>query len=497
MAAHFSDLVRQGREAGLLAAAAASGGVGVGGNIGGGGGSADDESLVRVLLSFDRNDFGVLDELLSLRASAVCPAAALLNHSCCPNTVLGFTFDEELRLELAAATPGGGGDGGVPREAVRELEALSPAQRARRTLVFRTTAPVSAGDELTHSYVEQAMLSSSRREYLARVYGFSCDCAACCAADAGSGHEVAMLAPAGGSGAPIRVGVVRAVRAISARGEEEEAIASDFGRGLSAAAAADIKLAQSMLAAAAVAGSDPSVLSRFEGTAGLGLPLRRPPPAPAEEREVLQRLRSHGYDGADAAVLLREVRVLEAALMLLRRHLHAFHVQVVACVTMLQDRYHLLGDRRLLASSNEHLVASYRHVYGGLAAAATTLGADTCAAAATAAATAAAAEDRVLRPALPRTQCCRCSSLRWATSTLSLARLLQRASSGRRSPPRRPRGSRRPSSRRPTQREQTPQARARALSRCPCCGDRCRRLWCAHGSSAPPPSSTRSRPPCD
>jgi hypothetical protein len=270
----------------------------------------------------------------------------------------------------------------VPREAARELDALSPAQRARRTLVFRTTSPIAEGDELTHSYVEQAMLSSSRREYLARVYGFSCDCAACGAADAGAGHEVAMLAPAGGSGAPVRVGVVRAVRATSARGEEEEAIASDFERGLPAAAAADIKLAQSMLAAAAVAGSDPSVLARFEGAAEPGLPPRRPPPAPVEERELLLRLRSHGYDGADAAVLLREVRVLEASLSLLRRHLHALHVQVVACVTMLQDRYHLLGDRRLLASSNEHLVASYRHVYGGLAAAAAGGGAGLGAAAA-------------------------------------------------------------------------------------------------------------------
>jgi len=190
--AHFSSLVRRGRAAGFLpaaggavssaaaalAAAAAGGVLGSAAFVGGqlatvaasssaqssspssspapspASAAACERAQVAALLSFDVNNLGVLDELMGLRGSAVCPAAALLNHSCCPNACLGFACAEEVALELAAAAAGADA-AAAPQAEVDGRLPRSPARRARRVLVFRTTREVAEGEELTHTYVDQ------------------------------------------------------------------------------------------------------------------------------------------------------------------------------------------------------------------------------------------------------------------------------------------------------------------------------------------------------
>jgi hypothetical protein len=87
----------------------------------------------------------------------------------------------------------------------------------------------------------------------------------------------------------------------------------------------------------------------------------------AEEREALRKVMLPGHISlTDAKDVLKETRLLESALSLLLKHLHPLHVQVMACLTALADRYMLIGDHRAMASVNEHLVAFYQHVYKAL-----------------------------------------------------------------------------------------------------------------------------------
>jgi hypothetical protein len=367
--AHFTRLLALAHEHGFLEARREeeeeeeeeeSGGSGGGAAAGPGLGPLSAEGELRVLNTFDANNFGVTDELLTLRASAVAPLAALLNHACRPNCVLGFACAAELEAEAA---------GGAPAP----LDALPPPARARHILTFRTLHGVGEGEELTHAYVEQMMLAEARREYLQRAYGFHCACPACEAADeawsAGAGgggggggfsHERVMLAGAtraASAGGPLRVGIVRAAPAGEGQGEEED-VTSEF-EGMPAEAAADVKAAQGILTAVALAVGKPEVLD------GLG---RTVAAAREEDAYILRRARAaRGLPPEAGRALLREVRALEAAAALLRRHLHPLHAQVQACANMLSERYMSVADDRGAAACNEHVVAFYRHVYAGLA----------------------------------------------------------------------------------------------------------------------------------
>ena len=109
--------------------------------------------------AFESNNFSVTDETLEVAGCGVYPAAALLNHSCAPNTVLSFGF---------VADP-----------------ALPPT-----TLLVRTLVPVRAGEELTHAYCDATKPVEERRAELRAVYSFLCSCPACALGGAPSGAAV-------------------------------------------------------------------------------------------------------------------------------------------------------------------------------------------------------------------------------------------------------------------------------------------------------------------
>jgi hypothetical protein len=340
---HFLELITVGRTMSFLPPSVAPGGTGAGAGASSSF-PADTSSLLRVLNSFDCNNFGVTDELLSLRASGVSPAGAILNHSCTPTCVLGYVCEEELAREQA-------GLGYSP-----SFADLPPPKRAKLILVARTLRPVAEGEELTHSYVEQQLLAPSRRDHLSRTYGFECDCAACLAADTPShplDHARFTLAGARAGTGPFRIGIVRAVPS-GPRAQEEEDIVSEFD-GMDADAVADVKMAQGILMAAQLAMARPEILASMPD-----LPLQ---PRPEDATLIPRAQRERGLSPEDTRGFLREIRALEAALRMLRRHLHPFHSQVMQCVLMLHERCMAVTDDRAAAAANEHIVAHHLHVY--------------------------------------------------------------------------------------------------------------------------------------
>jgi hypothetical protein len=111
------------------------------------------DEIVRTLLCFGCNNFAVTNNLLVVIGAAVCPAGAILNHACIPNTAVTWN----------------------PLNGAQEL---------------RCCCSVLKGEELTHSYIDAAVPTSKRRMRLRNHYGFLCDCARC------SRPTMTQLAPA-------------------------------------------------------------------------------------------------------------------------------------------------------------------------------------------------------------------------------------------------------------------------------------------------------------
>ena len=101
---------------------------------------ASAQAAAKLIGAFGRNNFGVLNDVLSVVGAGCYPPAALLNHSCAPNCVLAF-------------------DGS--------------------TLEIRTLTAVGEGEELTHSYVDLCLPTGERRALLSSRYGFACTCERC------------------------------------------------------------------------------------------------------------------------------------------------------------------------------------------------------------------------------------------------------------------------------------------------------------------------------
>jgi len=118
-------------------------------------GSSAFDSLVAcaagVLQRFKYNNFSVVDDLYMSIAAGVFPVGAILNHSCRPNCVLHYFFDEQT---------------GQVRQVVRLI-----------------ADNVSPGDELFHSYCDSCLPRSKRQPDLKTNYHFTCDCELCTSED--------------------------------------------------------------------------------------------------------------------------------------------------------------------------------------------------------------------------------------------------------------------------------------------------------------------------
>merc|ERR1711957_139356 len=87
-----------------------------------------EQAIQRTLNAFQKNNFGIVNALHSAIGEGVYPCAALLNHSCCPNSI--------LRYELGVANN------------TREHQYQPPS------LQIVACRDISAGEELSHSYVD-------------------------------------------------------------------------------------------------------------------------------------------------------------------------------------------------------------------------------------------------------------------------------------------------------------------------------------------------------
>ena len=101
-----------------------------------------EQLILTTLRQFACNNFAVTSNLLVAIGSAVCPAGAILNHSCAPNCAV--TWNDVTGCQE-----------------------------------IRTTRTVEAGEELTHSYLDVAATTEERRRKLLDEYNFVCECERC------------------------------------------------------------------------------------------------------------------------------------------------------------------------------------------------------------------------------------------------------------------------------------------------------------------------------
>jgi hypothetical protein len=116
-----------------------------------------DQALLRTDDAFKKNNFGILDALHSSIGEGIYPCAALLNHSCAPNTILRYKLDN--------------GDALTKRG---EGEAFHPP-----LLQIVACRDIAKGEELTHSYVDLMLSTKERQARLWQTHGFTCQCKRC------------------------------------------------------------------------------------------------------------------------------------------------------------------------------------------------------------------------------------------------------------------------------------------------------------------------------
>ena len=112
-----------------------------------------ERAIQRTLSAFQKNNFGIVNALHSVIGEGVYPCAALLNHSCCPNSI--------LRYELGVACN------------TREHKYQPPI------LQIVACRDISAGEEISHSYVDLALCTQERQRRLLDTHGFMCECLRC------------------------------------------------------------------------------------------------------------------------------------------------------------------------------------------------------------------------------------------------------------------------------------------------------------------------------
>ncbi|GBG24059.1 N-lysine methyltransferase SMYD2 [Hondaea fermentalgiana] len=103
------------------------------------------QEATEIWRKFDRNNFGVVDDLYTVIGAGVYPQGAILNHSCVPNCVLFYRRE--------------------PGRVVQEIRCLDEV--------------IEPGTELVHAYCDAVEPTSARQHKLMSTYGFSCTCELC------------------------------------------------------------------------------------------------------------------------------------------------------------------------------------------------------------------------------------------------------------------------------------------------------------------------------
>ena len=109
--------------------------------------------IQRTLNAFQKNNFGIVNNLHSPIGEGVYPCAALLNHSCNPNCILRYKLGVQY----------------------------CEGQQKYHQPILQIIAcrDIDIGEELCHSYVDLALCTEERQNRLLDTHGFVCACKRC------------------------------------------------------------------------------------------------------------------------------------------------------------------------------------------------------------------------------------------------------------------------------------------------------------------------------
>lgn len=99
-----------------------------------------------ILFKMQKNNFQVINSIFQPIGSGVYPIGALLNHSCAPNCIFTYEYDEKSSTFIQK---------------------------------IRAIKDIKKGEEITHSYIEPALPTIDRQKRLYRQYEFHCTCNHC------------------------------------------------------------------------------------------------------------------------------------------------------------------------------------------------------------------------------------------------------------------------------------------------------------------------------
>ena len=106
----------------------------------------DKEDCIDLLIKMQKNNFQIVDGEFRSIGGAVYPVGAMLNHSCEPNCILLYEYDDVDK---------------TMKQYIRVLK------------------NIEKGEQITHSYVDSALITSDRQKHLYKQYQFNCACPKC------------------------------------------------------------------------------------------------------------------------------------------------------------------------------------------------------------------------------------------------------------------------------------------------------------------------------